>query len=70
MISNFSDAEYLGLFPGDNFLDVPDDTENSRPRHRLPVIAAWREFVDAGCLVSYGPSRASRHAWTWLRYTL
>jgi ABC-type uncharacterized transport system substrate-binding protein len=25
--------------------------------HRLPVIAAWREFVDAGCLVSYGPSR-------------
>ena len=25
--------------------------------YRLPVIAAWREFVDAGCLVSYGPSR-------------
>jgi putative tryptophan/tyrosine transport system substrate-binding protein len=24
---------------------------------RLPVIAAWREFVDAGCLVSYGPNR-------------
>jgi putative ABC transport system substrate-binding protein len=25
--------------------------------YRLPVIAAWREFVDAGRLVSYGPSR-------------
>jgi putative ABC transport system substrate-binding protein len=25
--------------------------------HRLPVIGAWREFVDAGCLVSYGPNR-------------
>jgi putative ABC transport system substrate-binding protein len=25
--------------------------------HRLPVIAAWREFVDAGCLLSYGPNR-------------
>jgi len=25
--------------------------------YRLPVIGAWREFVDAGCLVSYGPSR-------------
>jgi putative tryptophan/tyrosine transport system substrate-binding protein len=25
--------------------------------YRLPVIAAWREFVDAGCLLSYGPSR-------------
>ena len=21
------------------------------------MIAAWREFVDAGCLLSYGPSR-------------
>lgn len=25
--------------------------------YRLPVIAAWREFVDAGCLLSYGPNR-------------
>jgi putative ABC transport system substrate-binding protein len=25
---------------------------------KLPVIAAWREFVDSGCLMSYGPSRA------------
>jgi putative ABC transport system substrate-binding protein len=25
---------------------------------RLPVIAAWREFTDRGCLLSYGPSRA------------
>ena len=24
---------------------------------RLPVIAPWREFVDSGCLLSYGPSR-------------
>jgi putative ABC transport system substrate-binding protein len=26
--------------------------------HRLPVMAAWREFVDSGALLSYGPSRA------------
>jgi putative ABC transport system substrate-binding protein len=26
--------------------------------HRLPVVTAWREFVDAGCLLSYGPDRA------------
>jgi putative ABC transport system substrate-binding protein len=25
---------------------------------RLPVVCAWREFVDSGCLLSYGPSRA------------
>ena len=26
--------------------------------HRLPVVAAWREFVERGCLLSYGPNRA------------
>ena len=25
--------------------------------YRLPTMTAWREFVDAGCLLSYGPSR-------------
>jgi putative ABC transport system substrate-binding protein len=25
--------------------------------HRLAVATAWREFVDVGCLLSYGPSR-------------
>jgi putative tryptophan/tyrosine transport system substrate-binding protein len=25
--------------------------------NRLPVIAAWREFVESGCLLSYGPNR-------------
>jgi putative ABC transport system substrate-binding protein len=24
---------------------------------QIPVITAWREFVDSGCLLSYGPSR-------------
>jgi putative ABC transport system substrate-binding protein len=24
---------------------------------RLPVITAWREFVDSGCVLSYGPNR-------------
>jgi len=28
--------------------------------HRLPVVTAWREFVDAGSLLSYGPNRASQ----------
>jgi putative tryptophan/tyrosine transport system substrate-binding protein len=26
--------------------------------HRLPVVAAWREYVESGCLLSYGPNRA------------
>ena len=26
-------------------------------QRRLPVMTAWREFADAGCLMSYGPSR-------------
>ena len=25
--------------------------------HRLPVMYGWREWVEAGCLLSYGPSR-------------
>jgi putative tryptophan/tyrosine transport system substrate-binding protein len=25
--------------------------------HRLPVVTAWREFVESGCLLSYGPNR-------------
>jgi putative ABC transport system substrate-binding protein len=24
---------------------------------KLPVVTAWREFVAAGCLLSYGPNR-------------
>ena len=28
--------------------------------HRVPVVTAWREFVDAGCLLSYGPDRVSQ----------
>jgi putative ABC transport system substrate-binding protein len=27
---------------------------------RLPVVTAWREFVESGCLLSYGPSRATQ----------
>ena len=27
---------------------------------RLPVIASWREFVDSGALLSYGPIGFSR----------
>jgi|SRR6516165_5760172 len=26
--------------------------------HRLPVVTAWREYVESGCLLSYGPNRA------------
>jgi putative tryptophan/tyrosine transport system substrate-binding protein len=28
--------------------------------HRLPVVTAWREFVESGCLLSYGPSRTTQ----------
>jgi putative ABC transport system substrate-binding protein len=30
---------------------------NLAATHRLPVMYAWREWVVAGCLMSYGPSR-------------
>jgi hypothetical protein len=26
-------------------------------KSRLPVMYSWREWVEAGCLMSYGPSR-------------
>jgi putative ABC transport system substrate-binding protein len=29
--------------------------------HRLPVMYAWREWVVAGCLMSYGPSRSGMY---------
>jgi ABC-type uncharacterized transport system substrate-binding protein len=29
---------------------------------KLPVVTAWREFVDAGCLLSYGPNRRAQAA--------
>jgi putative ABC transport system substrate-binding protein len=33
-------------------------------KRRLPVMYGWREWVEAGCLMSYGPSRSGmyRHA--------
>src|SRR6185295_3046521 len=36
---------------------VADQIARYGQEHRLPVIASWREFVDSGALLSYGPSR-------------
>jgi putative ABC transport system substrate-binding protein len=36
---------------------VADRIAQYGQEHRLPVIASWREFVDSGALLSYGPSR-------------
>jgi putative ABC transport system substrate-binding protein len=30
-------------------------------KHRLPAISRWREFVDSGGLLSYGPDEAERY---------
>ncbi len=35
---------------------VADQIARYGQEHRLPVIASWREFVDSGALLSYGPS--------------
>jgi putative ABC transport system substrate-binding protein len=37
-------------------------------KSRLPVMYSWREWVEAGCLMSYGPSRpeALRRAATYV----
>jgi putative ABC transport system substrate-binding protein len=38
---------------------IPADKISRYARERrLPVVAAWREFVDNGALLSYGPNRA------------
>jgi len=36
---------------------VADKIAQHGQERRLPVIASWREFVDSGALLSYGPSR-------------
>jgi putative tryptophan/tyrosine transport system substrate-binding protein len=36
---------------------VADRIAQYGQERRLPVIASWREFVDSGALLSYGPSR-------------
>ena len=36
---------------------VADKIAQYGQERRLPVIASWREFVDSGALLSYGPSR-------------
>jgi putative ABC transport system substrate-binding protein len=36
---------------------VAADIAQYGKKHRLPVIASWREFVASGALLSYGPSR-------------
>jgi putative ABC transport system substrate-binding protein len=31
-------------------------------RNRLPVVAGWASFVEAGCLISYGPNQQASYA--------
>jgi putative ABC transport system substrate-binding protein len=52
-----SGAEALFVIPSRTTSIAAGKIAQFGREHRLPVIAAWREFVDAGCLVSYGPSR-------------
>jgi putative tryptophan/tyrosine transport system substrate-binding protein len=52
-----SGAEALFVIPSRTTNIAADKIAQFGREYRLPVIAAWREFVDAGCLLSYGPSR-------------
>ena len=52
-----SGAEALFVIPSRTTNIAAGKIAHFGREYRLPVIAAWREFVDAGCLVSYGPSR-------------
>jgi len=51
------DADSLFVIPSRLTTVVSGRIATYASEHRLPVIAAWREFVDSGCLLSYGPSR-------------
>ena len=52
-----SGAEALFVIPSRTTNIAAGKIAHFGREYRLPVIAAWRVFVDAGCLVSYGPSR-------------
>jgi ABC-type uncharacterized transport system substrate-binding protein len=52
-----SGAEAIFVIPSRTTSTAAGKIAQFGREYRLPVIAAWREFVDAGCLLSYGPSR-------------
>jgi putative tryptophan/tyrosine transport system substrate-binding protein len=52
-----SGAESLFVIPSRMTILTAAKIADFGRTHRLPVVAAWREFVDRGCLLSYGPSR-------------
>jgi putative ABC transport system substrate-binding protein len=54
---NASGADSLFVIPSQLTNVAATKIASYGRRQRLPVIAAWREFTDNGCLLSYGPSR-------------
>ncbi len=46
----------LVLVPAIFFLANRDRVGERLARSRLPIVAAWREYAAAGCLISYGPN--------------
>ena len=51
----------LVLVPAIFFLANRDHVGERLARSGLPVVAAWREYADAGCLLSYGPNVLELH---------
>jgi putative ABC transport system substrate-binding protein len=52
-------AEALNIFSSPLLASLHQEIIGFAARHRLPAIYQWREHVDAGGLMSYGPGLAA-----------
>jgi len=57
-----ADAEGIVAFPDGVTYPNRDAIAEFSVRNRLPVVAGWASFVEAGCLLSYGPNQHASYA--------
>ena len=50
-------AEALFIIPSRLTVALREKIATAARGKRWPTVAAWREFAESGCLVSYGPTR-------------
>lgn len=57
-----SGAEAIVAFPDGVTIPNRSAIAEFSVRNRMPVVAGWASFVEAGCLLSYGPNQRSSYA--------
>jgi len=57
-----ADAEGIVAFPDGVTYPNRNAIAEFSVRNRLPVVAGWASFVEAGCLLSYGPNQHASYA--------